>query len=81
MEHWIKYKDNILNIAGCRGFRIEKMMSKRNQNDAIAWTGDLKPTDDKRWMLFLDHEGIEVFKTKDEAVQLAEQIVKGKYDI
>lgn len=82
-EHWIRYKDNIINIARIQGFRVERWR-KPPKSDGVAggvWTGDLSPSKDKPFMLWAGHEGIDTFKTKTEALNTAEQIIKGKYDI
>lgn len=81
MENWIKYKDNIINLAQIQGFSVEKIPSKRDGGAVAAYTDDLKPDKQKPWMLMAGHQGIEVFKTKPEALKLAVDIVKGKYDI
>ena len=80
MERWFKYKGNIINLGQIQSFSVERM-SMRNGGVEAIYTDDLKPTKEKPYTLMAGHHGIDVFKTKAEALQLAEDIVKGKYDI
>lgn len=76
MERWFQYKNMILNIRQHRGFTVRKL-----RKDAMAYCDPEVNTKGKPWVLYLDHTGIEAFKTKEEAMKLAEDIVTGKYDI
>lgn len=82
-EHWIKYKDNIINIARLSSFRVERWRKppKDSQVSGVTYTGDLEPTKAKPYMLWAGHEGIDTFASKKEALQTAEAIIKGEYDI
>ena len=80
MERWFKYKDNIINLGQIQSFSVDRM-SVRNGGVEAIYTAELKPTKEKPYMLMASHHGIDVFKTKAEALQLAVDIVKGKYDI
>lgn len=82
-EHWIRYSDNILNIAQLSSFRVERWRKppKSDGVQATQYTGDLEPNKAKPFMLWAGHEGIDTFKTKTEALKVAEDIIKGKYDI
>ena len=81
MERWVKYKDNLFNIAQARRFHTTRItFSKKDGQDRIYY-GDVEATKAKPWVLYADHEGIEVFKTKAEALQLAADLISGKYDV
>lgn len=80
MERWIRYKDNIINIAQVSSFDVRRMPTSKDGMQGM-YSDDLKPTKSKPWMLFAGHHGIEVFQKKPEALELAERIVRGDYDI
>ncbi len=45
VEHWIKYKDSIINIAQLRGFRVERWRPPRkDEGISPSYAGDLKPS-------------------------------------
>ena len=77
---WFKYKDNIVNLEQIQSFRAERVTMSRG--DAVAYGySDVKPTKQKPWVLYAGHQSLDCFKMKSEAMQVAEDIVKGKYDL
>ena len=81
-EHWIRYKDNIINIARLNSFRVERWRKRSKDEGMVSvYTGDLEPSKEKPYMLWAGHEGLDTFKTKTEAFKVATDIIKGVYDI
>ena len=78
-ERWAKY-NKIMNISSIKGFRVEKWKPPGN-DVGMMYTGDMKPTEKKPWVLFADHEPIAVFDSKAAATEVATDLIKGKYDI
>lgn len=77
-EHWVKYKDNILNLAVLPGFRVTKGSSRKGE---AMYTGDLEPDKSKPWILWAGHEAVDGFASKPEALKVAEKMIRGDYDV
>ena len=83
MERWIKYKDMVINIRQHRVFTVRKF-SKKSMEDGMVYCDpevSKKVKAGKPWVLTLDHTSIDAFENKDAALNVAVDIVKGKYDI
>ena len=83
VEHWIQYKDNYINIGQAQNIRVEKQSFAKSTGQAVEarYWGDAKPTKDKPWVLVIGHEGVGVFANKEEAMKVAEKMIKGDYDV
>lgn len=73
--HWFKYKSNIVNRARVTVFRAHKV-----EKEMLSYS-EVGATKAKPWVLSADYTGLDAFKTKEEALRLAERIVKGEFDI
>ena len=75
MEHngnWFEYKKNIVNLDKIEGFRIHKA-----RKEDVAYT-DISCKGGKQWILHAGYIALDSFKTKDEALQVARDIIAGK---
>lgn len=80
-ERWAKYKDQLFNMSRVRSFRVDKI-KKSGRDSEVMYVGDLDVTKGKPWVLFIDgHQPLEAFKSKPEALKLAEDMINGKYDL
>lgn len=79
-EHWVKYKDSILNLAVLPGFRITRWKQSR-KGEGVMYTGDLEPDKSKPHILWAGHEAIDSFASKAEALEVAEKMIRGDYDV
>ena len=77
---WFRYKDAVFNLSEVRRFSIDRY--KKTQ-DGHIYTGEID-TDrlkEKPYVLYVDHEPIDHFKTKPEAEKVIENIIRGTYDV
>ena len=76
MERWIKYKNNIVNLGNIKTLRVHKA-----DEDMLQWHKEVGASKTKKWILSADHDGLGAFESKDDAMNAAEDIVNGKYDM
>ena len=79
-DRWAKYKKYI-NLSQIKEFRVEKWKPPKDGQPSMMYTGNLKMTEKKPWVLYADHEAIDSFKSKKEASQVAADIINGNYDV
>ena len=77
MEHsgnWFEYNKNIINLDKIEGFRVHKIT-----NQDVAYTEmDVKKG---KWVLHAGYTQLDNFKTKDEALNVARDIIAGKHKV
>lgn len=78
MPHFAKYKNILLNIENVNHLSVRKI-----SKNAVADLGyfDIKVSKDKLYVLRADHMDIDCFKSRDDAMKTAVDIVSGKYDV
>ena len=80
MERWAKYKDNLINVSQVSGFSVRRL-----DKDAVTMPHykDMGASKSKKWLLFASsmHEALDAFTSKEDALRVAERIVKGDFDI
>ena len=76
--HWFEYKDCTFNLEQVRRFSIDRY----KKNDSV-YTGDLDTSKmkSKPYVLYIDHEPVDHFKSKDEARNVIKAILAGKYNL
>ncbi len=76
-ERWVKYKSTIINISQIRTLRAHKIKS-----DMIDYyQKECGASKQKPWVLSADHDAIDAFANKEDAMNVAEDIATGKYDL
>ena len=76
MDRWAKYRDNYINLSVTRNFNVRKL-----DKEEVAWRKDVGAGKTKPWVLYADHTSIDAFPDKQSALKVAENIVKGHYDV
>jgi len=75
-ENWFEYKSNILNMDKIEGFRVQKV-----RKEDIAYADISTEKGKKLWILHAGYTALESFKTKEEALQVARDIIAGKHKV
>lgn len=75
-ENWFEYKGNVLNLNNIEGFRVQKV-----QKADIAYTDISTQKGKKLWILHAGYTPLDSFKSKDEALQVARDIIAGKHKV
>ena len=75
---WFKYKNVVMNLGNVNSFEASKFTK-----DCVAYAQgrEMQISKNKRWQLRVDHFFLDAFESKEDALQVAESIVKGKYDL
>lgn len=75
METWFEYKGNIINLERIEGFRVHKA-----RKEDVAYT-DISCKNGKLWILHAGYTALDSFKTKEEALAVARNILAGKHKV
>lgn len=82
MERWVKYKKAFFNIAQTRRFHVVRITFRKNDTMAQPYYSEtVNATKAKPYVLMADHEGIGAFKDEPAALEVAEDMIKGKFDV
>ena len=74
-ENWFEYNTNIINLEKIEGFRVHKA-----RKEDVAYTG-ISVKNGKQWILHAGYTALDSFKTKDEALRVARDIIAGKHKV
>ena len=75
-EHWFEYKGNIINLDNIEGFRVHKA-----RKEDVAYTDISTQKGKNLWILHAGYTALDSFKTKDEALRVARDIIDGKHKV